>query len=194
VEGTGREWVEADRVQQALYLHWPPFTITGRPGSAIRLPPGDHGRVIGLADTLFSADVPRVSPRQPTRPNCIVEPSHPWVRTGGTIGRAIRGVVRFDVGERVRGTWAEVITDLLSRVAISPPGRSYGSASPRGRAAGRGPASGVAVEASSEERVSGLIESLLSESPPQDPDERAGLTDDRGPMTVLIIDHSLESV
>lgn len=134
--GAERRWVKLDPDQHALYRHWPPFTIAGGPPGEIRLPPGDYGRVLGLTARWGTNDVPRVSTRRPTEPGCAIE--HPvWEETIGTIGRAIRGVVRFEVGERVQGAWETVVADAIRRVSLSSPGQTFPEG-PRGGSAERG--------------------------------------------------------
>jgi hypothetical protein len=78
---------------------------------------------------------PRVSPRRPTRPGCTVDASS-WSNTLGTLGRAIRGIVRFEVGETSRNDWSTAITDIFSRVARATPGKTF-PPGPRGGAAQR---------------------------------------------------------
>jgi hypothetical protein len=99
-KGINRGWVATDPDQHALYRHWSPFKIAGGPTREIRLPPGDYGRVLGLVPSSNPGDVPRVSPRRPTQPGCIRE-DQPWSETMATLGKGIRGVVRFEVGEKV---------------------------------------------------------------------------------------------
>jgi len=134
-KGNVRSWVATDPDQHALYRHWPPFKIAGGPPQEIRLPPGDYGRVLGLAASASPHDVPRVSPRRPTQPDCIREP-HPWSETMGTLGRAIRGVVRFEVGEKVGGDWATAVADMVQRVGPTSAGATF-PPGPRGGVTGR---------------------------------------------------------
>jgi hypothetical protein len=183
--GPERGRVEADPVQYALYAHWPPFAIRGGPRRTIRLPPGDYGRVLGLVDAYTPGDVPRVSPRRPTYPACSVEATKPWVPTIGTLGRAIRGLVRFELGEPVENEFSAAVRDMILRVSRSSPGPTYGPRAPRG---GRSARFGRAVTRTpDDDELDNALDWLLQHGPPGIEGE-AALVDERGPMTVMVID------
>ncbi|MGH3430489.1 MAG: hypothetical protein ACRDQZ_23465 [Mycobacteriales bacterium] len=169
--GPERNWVNTDPDQHALYQHWPPFQIAGGPSVEIRLPPGDYGRVLGL-DARLQPDVPRVSPRRPTEPGCTRN-AHPWMDTIGTLGRAVRGVIRFQVGECVEGDWAIAVGDIIWRVGRACPGPTYPSGS-RGGATARRSLSSI------DDMFDGI-----DDLPPEEDDDLGG---DEGPLSMLLID------
>jgi hypothetical protein len=183
-DGLERGGVITDPDQHALYGHWPPFTIAGGPAGEIRLPPGDYARVLGLTDTATSGDVPRVSPRRPVQPGCVRE-TLPWQDTMGTLGRAIRGLVRFDVGEVVREGWATAVGDMIARVGPASPGGTYRPVGHRGRSVSRPPTSGRATMPEVD-ALDSLLDSTFSVPPPDEPLEPS--EEGNQPLSILVID------
>jgi hypothetical protein len=176
-----RASVSTDSDQHALYRHWPPFRIAAGPRRTIHLPPGDYGRVLGLSSSWRADDVPRVSPRRPTEPGCALERGT-WSATIGTLGRALRGLIRFELGERVWGDWEVAVSDVIQRVAPASPGTSF-PPGPRGGATRRRTRSSSAKDKSLE----WLMSSIISREPPAS-DEGALEDEDERPMSILLID------
>jgi hypothetical protein len=187
-KGNGRSWVATVPDQHALYRHWPPFKILGGPPQEIRLPPGDYGRVLGLTSNFQTQDVPRVSPRRPTRPGCVRE-AHPWSETMGTLGKAIRGVVRFEVGERVDGDWATAVADMVGRVGPTSAGKTFPPV-PRGGSSGRRRAARASTDADVVEAPAPVdeLDALLDGASDLPPEEDVTFDEGERPLSILLID------
>lgn len=182
--GNGRSWVETDPDQHALYRHWPAFTIQGGPTRELRLPPGDYGRVLALAEGATAVDGPRVSPRRPPEPGCTREEPC-GSETLGTLGRAIRGVVRFELGERVEADWAVVIGDMIKRVGPSSPGATF-PAGPRGGSTVRESGSRAASETEADDIAA--LDELLDHASDLPPEDEATFDREERPLSILLID------
>ncbi len=187
-KGSGRRWVGTDRHQLALYRHWPPFKIAGSPNGEIRLPPGDFGRVLGLVRTWNARDIPRVSPRHPTQPGCIRD-CHPRSETIGTLGRAIRGLVRFEVGEKVDGDWEEAVKDMIVRVAPASAGKTF----PLGSRGGSAERHSAAQESADPDPVDDAdpadeLDALLDHALDFPPENEVTFDDGDRPLSILLID------
>jgi hypothetical protein len=154
----------------------------------IFLPPGDYGRVLGLVETHAASDVPRVSPRRRTRPRCTVDTNPLWVSLGGTLGRAIRNVVRFEFGERVEQAWATAVSDIIGRASSSLPGATFGPPAPRGGFAERGGQAAEEASGIGGGEIDRWIDAALSEGGPPNDDQALASDENVGPFSVLVID------
>ena len=186
--GSVRGWVVTDPDQHALYRHWPPFKIAGGPVHEIRLPPGDYGRVLGLARATTATDIPRVSPRRLTQPGCSREDPC-GSETMGTLGRAIRGLVRFEVGERVDGGWATAVADMVKRVGRASAGPTFPSG-PRGGATSRRRQVTTPAGDGEDETADPVaqLDALMDGASDLPPESEVVFDDGDSPLSVLLID------
>jgi hypothetical protein len=184
--GMERGWVFTDPEQHALYRHWPPFRIEGGLPRNLAVGPGDYGRVLALDGRKRYPDVPRVSPRRPTEPGCTVD-GGPWIDTTGSLGRAIRGIVRFAVGERVEGDWATAVLDMIRRVGHDSPGPSY-PPGPRGGASGRSSEAPSQAAARENEDSVAEIDRFFDGMDALPPEDQAEFSDDDRPLSMMLIE------
>jgi hypothetical protein len=108
----------------------------------------------------------------------------------GTLGRAIRGLVRFELGERVDGDWAVTVADMIKRVGPTGAGGSFPSG-PRGGATARRPSETSSLdrrETVERETAVRELDALVDGVSGLPPENDADLDADDRPLSVLLID------
>jgi hypothetical protein len=106
----------------------------------------------------------------------------------GTLGRAIRGVVRFEVGEKIDGDWAAAVADMVQRVGPTSAGATF-PPGPRGGVTGRRSSARTSdTEAVEQNDPVAVLDALLDGASDLPPENDVTFEDGEGPLSFLLVD------